>query len=109
MSTTYYQVLAIGVLVIVAVAVDQWIRKVRHDHVSLDASRVTCEAGLTPRPGQDLRPRRRPATVSTSTCYPGEVLAIIGDNGAGKSTLIKCLSGAMTPDAGDDARSTARR
>jgi fructose transport system ATP-binding protein len=32
--------------------------------------------------------------------YEGEVLAIIGDNGAGKSTLIKCLSGAMTPDAG---------
>ncbi len=32
--------------------------------------------------------------------FPGEVLAIIGDNGAGKSTLIKCLSGAMTPDAG---------
>lgn len=34
------------------------------------------------------------------TLYPGEVLAIIGDNGAGKSTLIKCLSGAMVPDAG---------
>jgi fructose transport system ATP-binding protein len=33
--------------------------------------------------------------------YPGEVLAIIGDNGAGKSTLIKCLTGAMTPDAGE--------
>jgi fructose transport system ATP-binding protein len=33
--------------------------------------------------------------------YPGEVLAIIGDNGAGKSTLIKCLSGAMRPDAGE--------
>ena len=33
--------------------------------------------------------------------YPGEVLAIIGDNGAGKSTLIKCLSGAMVPDAGE--------
>jgi fructose transport system ATP-binding protein len=32
--------------------------------------------------------------------FPGEVLAIIGDNGAGKSTLIKCLSGALTPDAG---------
>ena len=32
--------------------------------------------------------------------YPGEVLAVIGDNGAGKSTLIKCLSGAMVPDAG---------
>jgi fructose transport system ATP-binding protein len=35
------------------------------------------------------------------TLYPGEVLAVIGDNGAGKSTLIKCLSGAMTPDAGE--------
>jgi fructose transport system ATP-binding protein len=33
--------------------------------------------------------------------YPGEVLAIVGDNGAGKSTLIKCLTGAMEPDAGE--------
>lgn len=32
--------------------------------------------------------------------YPGEVLAVIGDNGAGKSSLIKCLGGAMIPDAG---------
>jgi fructose transport system ATP-binding protein len=32
--------------------------------------------------------------------YRGEVLAIIGDNGAGKSTLIKCLTGALVPDAG---------
>jgi fructose transport system ATP-binding protein len=31
----------------------------------------------------------------------GEVLAIIGDNGAGKSTLIKCLTGALVPDAGE--------
>ena len=33
--------------------------------------------------------------------YPGEVLAIIGDNGAGKSTLVKCLTGALEPDAGE--------
>jgi fructose transport system ATP-binding protein len=33
--------------------------------------------------------------------YAGEVLAVIGDNGAGKSTLIKCLTGALTPDAGE--------
>lgn len=32
--------------------------------------------------------------------YPGEVLAVVGDNGAGKSTLIKCLTGALVPDAG---------
>lgn len=34
------------------------------------------------------------------TLYHGEILAVIGDNGAGKSTLIKCLSGALVPDAG---------
>ena len=36
--------------------------------------------------------------------YPGEVLAVIGDNGAGKSTLIKCLTGALVPDAGEHLR-----
>lgn len=30
----------------------------------------------------------------------GEVHALVGENGAGKSTLIKCLSGAVIPDAG---------
>jgi len=32
---------------------------------------------------------------------PDEILAVIGDNGAGKSTLIKCLAGAVMPDAGE--------
>jgi len=30
----------------------------------------------------------------------GEIHALLGANGAGKSTLIKCVSGAVTPDAG---------
>ena len=52
---------------------------------------------------------RRPVDGVDLELYPGEVLAVIGDNGAGKSTLIKCLSGAMVPDAGELSRSTASR
>jgi D-xylose transport system ATP-binding protein len=33
-------------------------------------------------------------------CYPGEVVALVGDNGAGKSTLIKVISGTISPDSG---------
>lgn len=32
--------------------------------------------------------------------YPGEVLGIVGESGSGKSTLLRCLSAALTPDAG---------
>jgi ribose transport system ATP-binding protein len=35
--------------------------------------------------------------------HAGEVHALLGPNGAGKSTLIRCLSGAVTPDAGEIA------
>jgi ribose transport system ATP-binding protein len=31
----------------------------------------------------------------------GEIHALLGANGAGKSTLIKCVSGAISPDAGE--------
>jgi ribose transport system ATP-binding protein len=34
------------------------------------------------------------------TCYPGEIIGLIGENGAGKSTLMKILSGVYTKDSG---------
>ena len=49
--------------------------------------------------------KRYGATVALEdvsfTLQPGEVCGLLGENGAGKSTLVKCLSGVVTPDAGE--------
>ncbi|MGM0585805.1 MAG: phosphonate C-P lyase system protein PhnK [Pseudomonadota bacterium] len=33
--------------------------------------------------------------------WPGEVLGVVGESGSGKSTLLSCISGQMSPDAGE--------
>ena len=35
------------------------------------------------------------------TVAKGEIVALLGTNGAGKSTILRCVSGLMTPDAGE--------
>ena len=44
--------------------------------------------------------RCRCSSASTSTCMPGEIVALLGTNGAGKSTLLRAISGTTDPIGG---------
>ena len=88
-----YQYLVTGILVILAVSVDQ----LDAPEAGVSAPAPILEArGLVKRYGQVVA-----LDGADFELYPGEILAIIGDNGAGKSTLIKALSGALQPDEGE--------
>ena len=87
-----WQEFAIGVLIIVAVALDQWIRRV--SQVSVEP--ILQAAQLVKRYG-----RVTALDHADFDLYPDEILAVIGDNGAGKSTLIKAICGAVIPDSGE--------
>ena len=88
-----YQYLVTGILVILAVSVDQ----LTHRRRAVNAVAPILEArGLVKRYGHV-----EALDGADLELYPNEILAIIGDNGAGKSTLIKALSGALQPDEGE--------
>jgi simple sugar transport system ATP-binding protein len=38
---------------------------------------------------------------ATLIAHAGEIVGLVGDNGAGKSVLVKCICGALHPDAGE--------
>ena len=46
--------------------------------------------------------RARCSTGSTSSCSPGEVVALVGESGAGKSTVAALLLGLLSPTGGAD-------
>ena len=107
----------IGVILIVAVLIDIWVRQAN-----------ILGAGPRASPERAPGPKREapvPETVDPPTpivemrgidktfgavralvdvnltLYPGEILGLVGDNSAGKSTLMKILTGAYQRDAGE--------
>jgi ABC-type lipopolysaccharide export system ATPase subunit len=53
-----------------------------------------------PQPLHALR-RREGGRSGDFNCWENELRCLIGPNGAGKSTFFKCLTGQLTPTAGD--------
>ena len=102
----FYQLIAIGVVVLIAVEGDvlRGLRRGARPRRARGEARMSAAS----RPaGRSRSAARRSgsapssgSTASMSHVRRGEVLALLGDNGAGKSTLIKCLSGALRLDSG---------
>ena len=91
-----YQTLITGVLVILAVTVDQISRGRPDDRQPRSRTPILPARGLVKRYGHVTA-----IDGADFDLLPGEVLAVIGDNGAGKTSLIKALTGAVIPDEGE--------
>jgi ribose/xylose/arabinose/galactoside ABC-type transport system permease subunit/ABC-type multidrug transport system ATPase subunit len=122
----YYQQIAKGSILLLALAADQLGQVWRARRIGRQATGATgrptdgrAEDGASLRRGMFKRPEpvtgppvlraeglsKRYGAVHALrdgrlAVRPGEVVALLGDNGAGKSTLIKILSGAVRPTTG---------
>ena len=103
----------IGLILIVAVLRDIWLRQEGLLSAAHRADRPSPAKGRRHEPSDgtplvDMRGiqkslRRRPGAGRRRTCgsMPGEILGLVGDNSAGKSTLMKIMTGAYQRDEGE--------
>ena len=96
----FWQFIVVGVVVIVAVLIDQ-----SRDLIIGRGQRRAADMTEPVLSVRNLTKRFGGLTAVNDVSwdvYPGEVVALLGDNGAGKSTLIKCISGVYQRRRGRD-------
>lgn len=123
----YYQYVIKGIMVLIAVGLDNYLHTYRLKQFSLQGGAIEGDKGTLRSPDGEKnvlgseRERKRTADTSqvlrminitktfpgvlalrdvTFDVKKGEVHALLGENGAGKSTLMKILSGTLQPDRG---------
>ncbi len=95
---TFYQYVVVGIIVILAVLMDQ---AARSDRRASGSGVGRMEPLLSVK---NLVKRFGGLTAVNHVSldmFPGEVIGLVGDNGAGKSTLIKMISGVYHPTEGE--------
>ena len=108
----------IGVILIVAVLIDIWVRQANlFGRLRARRARGAEQQRKPPMPERAPPPAHQPIVEMRGidksfgavralsdvdlVLYPGEILGLVGDNSAGKSTLMKILTGAYQRDAGE--------